>query len=209
MIQVSSLTISENQVVLEIESLMKRTLPSPRQTLTPPGCKLRACPPLLLRPLVDLRSSPGPVLQGMPMAARLGTRCQVKRQVCSSSPPSSPGGGAGPVHGSWGSGCTAWSRSTRLAPAMPIAQVPRMSMVATPERISAKNAVFDVPSVMAAQRDSEVHAHHPSLRRPFERCVRGPLIAVDRVVAVGAALDRTVVPAPSSPVAHRCGIGRE
>ena len=38
-----------------------------------------------------------------------------------------------------------------LAPAKPIAQVPRMSIVATPERISAKNAVFDVPSVTAAK----------------------------------------------------------
>ena len=79
--QVSLLTISENHVVLAIEFLIKRTLPSPRPTFTPPGCRLRAWPPLLFRPLFCPFVLPMLVLQGMPIAPRLGTRCQVKKQV--------------------------------------------------------------------------------------------------------------------------------
>jgi hypothetical protein len=43
----SLLVSSEYQTRLETESLMNRTLPSPRPMLTPPECRLRAWPPLL------------------------------------------------------------------------------------------------------------------------------------------------------------------
>ena len=55
----------------------------------------------------------------------------------------------------------------RLAPDKPMAQVPRMSIVATPDRISAKNAVFEVPSVTAASETPKFTPITPRFEVPL------------------------------------------
>ena len=111
--------------------------------------------------------------------------------------------GARPSSCSWESGYTAWSRSKARTGHAHRPRSPDVdrgdSGAHFGEERRVRRSIGD-----GRKRDPEVHAHHPSLRRPWEGRVCEPLIAVDRVVAVGAALDRAVSPAPSSAVACRC-----